>query len=65
MKLRSAPLDDVHNELLFLLDEDGGGYARVVRRLVDVFYRAHHALLLAWLRLPWHPYSRRQGGETC
>jgi hypothetical protein len=54
VKLRSAPLDDVFNELQFACDLDGRRFARIVRRLFTCAYRVFRALMLAALRLPWN-----------
>ena len=53
MKLRSAGLDDVFNELQFALDDDGRGSARVLSHLFTLAYRSLRAGMLLTLRLPW------------
>jgi len=53
VRLRSAPLDDVLNELQLVLDDDGGRLARVVRRTATWAYRGPKAAMLAALRLRW------------
>lgn len=53
MKLRSAPLDDVHQEMQFALRQDGSPLACTLLRLFAICYRAHHALLLTVLRHRW------------
>jgi hypothetical protein len=50
MKLRSGPLDDIHQELEYVLRFDGGHLARVLLFLVNSHYRIHGALDLAVLR---------------
>jgi hypothetical protein len=43
MKLRSGGIDDLHNELLFLLDQAAEKWwARPLRALVNSTYRRHH-----------------------
>ena len=59
MKLRSAPLEDVHLELRLTLEDDGGPLARTLLRLFSFFYRCFHGLELAVLRFPW-----RRGGQS-
>jgi hypothetical protein len=59
MKLRSAPLDDVFQEVQLTLDEDGGRLARAVRRSATWIYRAHKAILLAICKFPWHRWRAR------
>jgi hypothetical protein len=51
VKLRSAPLDDVHLEALLVLDENGGQRARVLGWLVNGLYRLHARFLnsIIWL----------------
>jgi len=53
VRLTSAPIDDVHNELRFVLDQDGGPLARTLLRLASFFYRIHHSLMLVVLRRHW------------
>ncbi len=55
MKRRTACLDDVHNELEFVLGEDGRRIAKLVLWLSRVFYRFHRAALLLTLRRKWRP----------
>ena len=52
MKLTSATLDDVHQELRFVLEQDGAMLARTLLRLFSFFYRTHHSLVLFVLRHP-------------
>ena len=49
MKVRSAPLDDVHQELQATL-RDGGWLGRTLLRLFEATYRAHRGALLLALR---------------
>ena len=63
MKLRSAPLDDVFQELLLTLDEDGRLSARIVRRMVIAAYRALKRLMLLIRRLPWQSRYPEFGNE--
>jgi hypothetical protein len=53
MKLRSAPLDDVFQEVQFTLDDDGGRLARAVRRSATWTYRLHKVILLVICKFPW------------
>lgn len=53
MKLRSADLDDVWNELQFVLDDDDRRFARLTRKLFTWAYRAFRAFMLLALGLPW------------
>ena len=42
MKRRSAPLDDLHQEVLLILDEAGDvWWARALRHVVNAAYRVH------------------------
>jgi len=50
MKLSSASLDDVHQELRLVMEQNGGRRARLLLRLFSLFYRAHHSLVLFVLR---------------
>ena len=50
MKLRSAPLDDIHQELEDVLRADGNRLTRVLLFLVNGHYRIHCALDLSVLR---------------
>jgi hypothetical protein len=59
MKLRSAPLDDVYNELDFVLRDDGGFLARALLRLCKRIYGLFHGLMLAILR-----WRRRDGAAA-
>jgi hypothetical protein len=54
MKLRDSGLDDLLNELLYVLDQDGGPLARAVRWLLVRTYRLLRNGILMVLRLPWH-----------
>jgi hypothetical protein len=51
MKLRSAPLDDVYSELVFVLSGDGRLLARVLLSIARTLYRWHRRALLAVLRV--------------
>ena len=54
MKRRSAPLDDLFQELLCILDEDGSRRARCTRWAFVRAYRAHKAAILLALFRKWH-----------
>jgi hypothetical protein len=53
MKLCSAPLDDVFQELQFVLDQDGSRFARLTRWLFVGAYRMLLDGMLLALRLRW------------
>jgi hypothetical protein len=60
MKLRSASIDDIHLELLYVLDEAAGKrWPSLVRRLASSAYRAHRRALLVVLRLCDRPWWKR------
>ena len=63
MKLRSAPLDDVWQEVQFTLDDDGRLRARIVRRVLTAAYRALKRLMLLIRRLPWRSRYPELGNE--
>jgi hypothetical protein len=50
MKLRSAPLDDIHQELEDVLRADSGRLTRVLLYVVNGHYRIHCAIDLSVLR---------------
>ena len=50
MKLRTAPLDDVHQELSFVLEHHCARPAQFLLRLFRALYRIHCRLMLAALR---------------
>lgn len=60
MKLRSASLDDLHQEALYACDERGTRLARACRWAAQRAYRAHSELLLAVLRM--EAVTRRVAG---
>ena len=51
MRLRSASLDDVHIEALYVLDQRGGLVARSIRRLLGLSYRVESAIRLRVVRI--------------
>ena len=53
MKIRSASIDDLHNEVGFVLEGDGCRRAKLALWFCRFAYRVHHALLLTILRRPW------------
>lgn len=53
MKLRSASLDDVLNELQFVLRADGRRAARFWLSVSNALYRAHRAFACTLLRRRW------------
>jgi hypothetical protein len=56
MKIRSSPLDDIYQELQFVLTADGGPFAQLILRLFTALYRWHHsAILFALRRRRWRP----------
>jgi hypothetical protein len=50
MKLRSAPLDDLHLELQYQLSSDGRFLAHLVLSFSEAAHRVHHAVLMRLLR---------------
>ncbi len=59
MKIRSAPLDDIYDELDFVLRDDGGLVALALLYFFRCVYGLHRRLMLAILRLNWRDGSRR------
>jgi hypothetical protein len=56
MKLRSAPLDEVHLEALMWLDDlERAWWTRRARTAVNSLYRVHRRLLIAHESPPWEP----------
>ncbi len=53
MKLGDTGLDDLLNELLYVIDQDGGRLARAVRWLFVPAYRVLKGIMMVALRLPW------------
>lgn len=52
MKRRSAPVDDLHQELLSWLDDtDGRPGTRTLRIAVNAVYRAHCCVLVCLIHL--------------
>jgi hypothetical protein len=52
MRLRNAGIDDLFNELLFVLDQAGHSrWIRIARKAVSWAYRALHRALLFLLRI--------------
>ena len=58
MKLRSAPLDDIFQELQSTLDQDSGRLARLMRRFFVGAYRSLKSAMLLALGLKWHTRQR-------
>jgi hypothetical protein len=50
MKLRRAPLDDVFQEVQFVLRVDGSRRAHVLLSLVESVYHSYNAVMLVILR---------------
>ena len=65
MKRRSAGIDEVFNELLFVLDCDGGLIARITRRIFTLVYRTLTGAMIAALRLPWADRTKTRYPESC
>ena len=66
MKVRSAPLDDVHQEVQSVLRMDGRRPSRFLLFLVQSAYRSYHAamlLLLRW-RGPSKPSKNIQNADS-
>jgi hypothetical protein len=51
MKRRSAPLDDLHQELLLWLDDLDRPWARCLRGAINGLYRMHCSMLLSVIQL--------------
>ena len=65
MKLRSAPLDDVFQELQFALDQDGGSLARAVGWLFVRAYRWLKAAILLALGCKWRTGQQSYPESGC
>jgi hypothetical protein len=51
VKLRTAPLDHVHDEVGYVLRSDGRPFARFLLSATNAIYRCHRTVMLGVLRL--------------
>lgn len=60
MKLRSAPLDDVYQEIQFTLAFNGTRKARLLLWIFRCAYRFLHRAMLLALRIDWPALGQKE-----
>ena len=60
MKRRSAPLDEIFNELMFVLEQDGGRLAKSFIWVFHCRYRCFQRIVRLALLHPWRTDGDRR-----